>query len=114
MGWDGTNHFGVSLGNGDGTMNKVLKFLTGSIFNNIRVNFMPYWDAEKGWATREDDVTIQFDLFNDTEASAIANFIFVNTIVPGARWLQYGMFQHSPNLYDIKLEGINRLFACTG
>jgi len=68
-------------------MNKVLKFLTGSIFNNIRVNFMPYWNAEDGFKTHDDPVTITFDLFNDTEASAIANFIFVNTIVPGARWL---------------------------
>ena len=24
------------------------------------------------------------------------------------------MFQHSSNLYDVKIEGINRLFACAG
>ena len=42
------------------------------------------------------------------------NFIFVNTIVPNNKWIQYNMFQHSSCIYDVKLEGLNRLFACAG
>ena len=42
------------------------------------------------------------------------NFIFINTIVPNNMWIQYGMFQHSSHLYDVKLDGYNRLFACSG
>lgn len=42
------------------------------------------------------------------------NFIFVNTIVPNNMWIQYGMFQHSSHLYDVKIDGYNRLFACSG
>jgi len=59
-------------------------------------------------------VQIKLDLFNDTAEAAMMNFIFVNTIVPNNLWIQYGMFQHSSHLYDIKIEGYNRLFACAG
>ena len=88
--------------------------LLGKMFGNMNISFMPWWNAQKGNASKEPTITVQFDLFNDTEEAAITNFIFVNTIVPNNKWIQYGLFQHSPHLYDIKLEGYNRLFACTG
>ena len=88
--------------------------LLGKMFGNMNVSFMPWWNAQKGNATKEPQIVVNFDLFNDSEEAAITNFIFVNTIVPNNKWLQYGLFQHSPHLYDIKLEGYNRLFACTG
>lgn len=85
-----------------------------NILGNTRINFMPWWDAEKGAATPPPEIDIKFDLFNDTAEAAMMNFIFVNTIVPNNRWIQYNMFQHAPCLYDVKVEGYNRLFACAG
>lgn len=38
----------------------------------------------------------------------------MNTLVPNNKWVQYNMFQHSSSLYDVKIEGLNRLFACAG
>lgn len=88
--------------------------LINKMFGNLNISFMPWWDAGKGNATHEPPVEISFDLFNDTNESALMNFIFVNTLIPNNKWIQYGIFQHSSCLYDVKLEGYNRLFACTG
>ena len=41
------------------------------------------------------------------------NFIFINTIVPNSKWIQYGFFQQSSNLYDVKIDGFNRYFICS-
>lgn len=88
--------------------------LLGKLFGNMNISFMPWWNAQQGNGAKEPSIVVQFDLFNDTDDAAITNFIFVNTIIPSNKWIQYGLFQHSPHLYDIKLEGYNRLFACTG
>lgn len=88
--------------------------LTNMMLGNIGVNYMPWWDAPSGARTVMPDIEITFDLFNDTANAALMNFIFVNTIVPNNMWVQYNMFQHSSSIYDIKIEGINRLFACSG
>ena len=88
--------------------------MLGKMFGNIGISWTPWWDATSGNATEEPQVDITFDLFNDTNEAALYNFIFVNTIVPNNKWLQYGLFQHSSHIYDVKLEGYNRLFACTG
>lgn len=53
-------------------------------------------------------------MFNDTAEAAAANFIFVNTLVPNNSFIQYGMFQHSSPLYDVRIEGFDRMFACSG
>ena len=92
----------------------VIGSLANMVLGNIGINYMPWWNAETGAKTPEPEITIKFDLFNDSAEAAMSNFIFVNTIVPGNKWLQYNMFQHSSNLYDVKIEGINRLFACAG
>ena len=83
-----------------------------SLFNTIGVNYFPFWDPSKGRNSSGDSIVVDFDLFNDNVLHAITNFIFVNTIVPNNKWVQYNMFSHSSSLYDIKIEGLNRLFAC--
>lgn len=92
----------------------MLGSLLKSILGNVRVNYLPWWDSNAGHGTAEPDVTIKFTLFNDTAEAAIYNFIFVNTLIPNNKWIQYNVFQHSSSLYDIKIEGCNRLFACSG
>lgn len=93
----------------------------GSIINyfgkNIRINTSPTWDGAE--STSPVEIKIDFDLYNDSYSSdsdetAIMNFIFVNTLLPGNKWLQYHIFQHAPNLYDVKIDGINRYFMCSG
>lgn len=91
----------------------VIGSILSNILGNVGINYMPWWDSDKGIGVEEPVVDISFDLFNDTFESAITNFIFVNTIVTGNKWIQYNMFQHSTNLYDIKIEGINRLYVCS-
>ena len=83
------------------------------VFQNIRISMMPWWDSKTGNQAAP-EIEVKFDLFNDTSESAMANFIFVNTLIPNNKSIQYGLMQHSSCLYDIKLEGFNRLFACTG
>ena len=61
--------------------------LLGKMFGNMNISFMPWWNAQKGNASKEPTITVQFDLFNDTEEAAITNFIFVNTIVPNNKWI---------------------------
>lgn len=92
----------------------VVGSLANMILGNIGINYTPWWNAETGVKAVEPQVEIKFDLFNDSADAAMVNFIFVNTIVPSNKWIQYNMFQHSSNLYDVKIEGINRLFACSG
>lgn len=88
--------------------------LANMILGNIGINYTPWWNAETGSKTKEPQIEIKFDLFNDSFEAAMNNFIFVNTIVPNNKWIQYNMFQHSQHIYDVKIEGINRLYACAG
>lgn len=88
--------------------------LANMLLGNIGINYMPWWDAKSGTSTKAPNVEITFDLFNDSAEAALINFIFINTIVPNNTWIQYNMFQHSSSLYDIKIDGINRLYACAG
>lgn len=88
--------------------------ILGKMFGNIGISWTPWWDAATGNQTEEPQVDITFDLFNDSNDAALNNFIMVNTLIPNNKWIQFGLFQHSSHLYDIKLEGYNRLFACTG
>ena len=99
-----------------GLLNKIplIGSLANMILGNVGVNYMPWWNAESGSKTIEPVINLKFDLFNDSYDAAMNNFIFVNTIVPNNKWIQYNMFQHSSHLYDVKIEGLNRLFACSG
>lgn len=95
-----------------GLVSKLLKGPLG-IFDNLRISYMPYWKADKGQDAHP-NVKVEFELINDTVESALNNFLFVNTIVPNNKIIQYGMFQHSSCLYDVKIGGYDRLFACSG
>lgn len=108
-GWPGT---GITLAKGENM--PIIGPLIKNLLGNVNISLMPWWSAKEGNATPPSTVNVKFDLFNDTDDSALINFIFVNTIIPNAKWIQYNMFQHSPHLYDIKLEGYGRLYACTG
>lgn len=88
--------------------------LANMILGNIGINYLPWWNANSGTSTKEPEISIKFDLFNDSAEAALVNFIFVNTLVPNNKWIQYNMFQHSSSIYDVKINGINRLFACAG
>jgi len=90
----------------------MLGVLANWVGKNIRVNTTPTWDGASDEMGIK--VDIEFSLFNDSKAGALMNFIFVNTIVPGNMWMQYHVFQHAPNLYDIRIEGVKRLFMCSG
>ena len=114
-GWTGGSSSGMrltSLLKTDGI--SVIGKMINGILGNVAIDYLPWWNAEAGSATKEPEITIEFDLFNDSAEAAMINFIFVNTIVPHNKWIQYHLFQHSSSLYDVKIEGINRLFACAG
>lgn len=114
-GWTGGSSTGMRLTSllNTNSLPGIGKLING-ILGNVAVDYLPWWNAESGSATKEPEVTIEFDLFNDSAEAAMTNFIFVNTIVPHNKWIQYHFFQHSSSLYDIKIEGVNRLFACAG
>ena len=88
--------------------------IANMVLGNIGINYMPWWNASAGAKTKMPQIEITFDLFNDTANAALMNFIFVNTLIPNNMWVQYNMFQHSSSVYDVKIEGINRLYACAG
>ena len=114
-GWgDGSDFMGAGGYNISGLLNNIpgVGTLANMILGNIYVDYMPWWNAATGSRASAPDVTVKFDLFNDNVVKAVKNFIFVNTIVPSNKWIQYNMFQHSSNLYDVKIDGVNRLFAC--
>ena len=70
----------------------VIGGLANMILGNIGVNYMPWWNAGPGTKTQEPAINIKFDLFNDSAEAAMDNFIFVNTLVPNNKWVQYNMF----------------------
>lgn len=113
-GWN--NDVGFSLvgmmpgSGGGGFAGKAINALLG----NVAISFMPWWNAKDGRATPFTEVKIKIDLYNDTLQSAIQNFLFINTLIPNAKWIQYNIFQHSSSIYDVKIDGYKRLYACSG
>lgn len=104
----------ITGGEGGGMIGKVLNMVTGlgDLIDRAKINYMPKWDPSGDGSL--DGFTVTFDLFNDTVDAAVKNFIFVNTIIPNNLWMQYGMLKHSPCLYDVKIDGMKRLFLCSG
>lgn len=92
-GWGGSGSGTARFGGfskllGDGHIGKIVNSLLG----NIGMHYMPYWNAESGSSGDGETVSIEVDLVNDSPTTAMANFIFVNTIVPNNRWIQYHFF----------------------
>ena len=91
------------------------KILKMSMFSNIRINYVAHWDPKTGHTGMSyPALKVNFSLFNDTLESAINNFIFVNTIAPNNMWIQMGLIMHSSAIYDVKIEGHSRMYACMG
>ena len=95
-------------GGGNGLLSKAI----GYFGDNIKVSMTPTWDG----AAEEEGTTIGFtvNLFNDSVDAACINFVFVNTLLPGMMFTQYHIFQQSPSLFDIKVDGLGRYFMCSG
>lgn len=85
-----------------------------ALLGNIRMMYLAPWNAMEGWKTNDTDIQLKVHLFNDTVETAVTNFICVNTLIGNNKYAQYGVFQTGPSLYDVQVEGSNRLFACTG
>jgi hypothetical protein len=79
--------------------------MINSAFSNVAINYMTSWDSQPGTDGPYPQVTAKFSLFNDSVGAAVANFIFVNTIAPNNMWMQYGLLQQSPSVYDVKIAG---------
>lgn len=79
---------------------------------NLKIASTPAWAGST--TNTGSSYTITFNLINDTIDSAIINFIFINTLFPNNKWVQYHLYQHSPNLYDIQIAGLGRFMLCTG
>lgn len=95
-------------GSGNGIFSKFISYFG----DNIKVSMTPTWDG----AADEEGTTIEFtvNLFNDSVDAACVNFVFVNTLLPGMMFTQYHIFQQSPSLFDIKVDGLGRYFMCSG
>lgn len=101
-GWDGL----------DTSENSLLGTMLNFFGRNIKLNTTPLWDGNT--ENNYPQMTVQFDLFNDSEKSALNNFIFLHHIFPKNKFLQYNIFQHNPCVYDVKIEGYGRFYMCSG
>ena len=117
QGWEGGKGVGLAtFFDKDSFLRKIpiLGKIVENIVSNVKVSWMPLWDANSGDRCAHPGVTVEFDLINDTDTAAAANLIFVNTLVPSNMFIQYGMFQHSSSIYDVRIQGFDRMFACKG
>lgn len=65
----------------------IIGSLANMLLGNIGINYMPWWNAEAGTHVKDPEITMKFDLFNDTADAAMANFLFINTIVPSNKFI---------------------------
>lgn len=86
QGWNKDNGIGGISTGGSSIVGQVMNYLGG----NIKVNTTPTW-TPKGDA-QPTKVEMSFDLYNDTLEGAVKNFIFINTIVPSSKFLQYHIY----------------------
>lgn len=104
VGWDDNSFGGGALGH--------LGFLGDFLSKGINLTVTPIWQGMKGSEGYTLDFTV--NLFNDTLEHSLHNYIFINTIIPQNLPTHYGIFQQPPSVYDLKIEGFNRLFMCSG
>ena len=90
-----------------GALGHILNFVGAS----VRINTTPLWTGST--QTSFPEIQVQFELFNDDVDGAVQNFLFLNTIFPMNRFIQYHIFQYNPAVYDIKIEGFNRFYMCS-
>lgn len=87
--------------------------LITSIASKFNITVMPMFKPDNQTGD-PDGLTIEFDLINDTDVHAIANFAFVQTLTGNNKWIQSTITTRPSNLYDIRIPGNNRLMMCTG
>lgn len=107
-GWNGDRGLKGIEGSGGGAFQKII----GYFGDNIKVNMTPTWNG----APNEEGTNIEFtvNLFNDSVDQTCVNFVLVNTLLPAAMFSQYHIFQQSPSLFDVKVDGLGRFFMCSG
>lgn len=106
-GTDGWDSFSMN-----GSFMEHMGALTGFLGKGISIYTTPVWQGIKNSEGYGFDMTI--NLFNDTLDHTLANFIFVNTLIPQNMPTHYAVFQQAPSVYDIQIEGFQRLFMCSG
>lgn len=106
-GTDGWDSFSVN-----GSFMDHMGALTGFLGKGISIYTTPIWQGIKNSDGYGFDMTL--NLFNDTSDHAFVNYIFINTIIPQNLPTHYAIFQQAPSLYDIKIQGFQRLFMCSG
>ena len=106
-GWNSGHKGGIQ--GGDGMLGGIANFIG---VKQLNVTTTPTWDGVDNAESTSIECTV--DLFNDSVEAACQNFIFVNTILPAAMYTQYHIFQQSPSLFDVKVDGLGRFFMCTG
>ena len=89
-----------------------IKAIAPGLGSTVKVNAMPSFSPTGSAAATSFDVT--FDLINDSDSAAVANFLFCHTLFGNNRWMQYGFVQTGASLYDVKFPGANRYFMCKG
>lgn len=109
-----------SFGWGQASNTMVQGGTTGNAFHLLKTMgafTTPVFNPNSGGGQPQ-TLTIEVDLFNDTESKARANTEFVKTLVVRNMWLQYGIFQTPGALYDIKIGSgnnyFNAMYMCTG
>ena len=92
-GWTGGGSTGLRVSKlFDASSVPLVGGMINGVLSNIAIDYLPWWNSEAGSATREPEISIEFDLFNDSDEAAMINFIFINTIVPHNKWIQYHLF----------------------
>lgn len=87
-GWTGGGSSGMRISKMlDASSIPLVGGMINGILSNVAIDYLPWWNSEAGAPVREPEITIEFDLFNDTDQAAMINFIFVNTIVPHNKWI---------------------------
>lgn len=105
-GWGSELGGSVNFGNSN-IIQSVMSFLGG----NIRWDVQPFWKQAKSVNFNSFELTI--NLFNDDINGAIANYLCVQNLIVKNKYIQYKIFQGSPAVYDIKIQGLNRFYMCS-
>lgn len=77
--------------------------------SNVNFPMSPTWSK-----TGEDgfDITTEFHLINSNTQELKRNFSFLHAFAAGAFWVQAGLIQFSPNLYDVYCPGRFHKYWC--
>lgn len=105
-GWGSELGGSVNFGNSN-IIQSVMSFLGG----NIRWDVQPFWKQAKSVNFNSFELTI--NLFNDDINGAIANYLCVQNLIVKNKYIQYKIFQGSPAVYDVKIQGLNRFYMCS-